>query len=401
MYLTAAALAYGLYRKIRHDETKLSGETEIIYNVLQEKGFFGCQVGTIIKTKTYLSVTIGLSSKKTNDDLLKILPKLVDDLGALDAKIEEKKGRWTTILFGINDLSHVIFKEDMLHDGTLKIYLPTAYGEMTLDFEDGASCHLLNGGATRMGKTKFLLYTLTSLYVQTKGSMKLHISSAKIKDFYPFFRLPNVTLSMDEEQAMEMLESVIAEYKRRSKLLLHHPDLRKVADAKGVKNHALNHYHEFSPIFVCIDEVARLAENKELMKMLEEIAETAGYVNVHLILASQRPDASTVMKPRLKANILTRLAFTTGDTANSKIILDREGAEKLGGIAGRGLLLDGDTFMVQIPFMDDSVAEQLLAPFEDKTKGLVLDDEKGQSDSALSERVQGLLKKSVSLPDLQ
>lgn len=374
----------------------------IVYDILQENGFIGSQIGFIKKTKTYMTIDIALPPNKTNSQLEKLLNKLKDDLEALDITVQKIKGKWTTIVLGINNLDNVIFNPEMLQMNSLQILLPTAYGEMILDFDDGASCHLLNGGATRMGKTHFLVYMLTTIYVQTGGDVEMYISSAKLQDFNMFFDLPNVKTAETENETINCLKAVQREYKRRKGLFKTIPDLARLKDAKDVKKKAPHLYYEFKPIFFCVDELARFAENDKLMDLIIELAETAGYLGVHLIVASQRPDAQTVMKPRIKANMLARLAFTTSDAANSKIILDREGAESLGGKQGRGIFQNGLSSIIQIPYMSDEVSLELLSPFyvEKEIENDYDEDEKRYIDTPLPKSLQDTLKKPVGLPSL-
>lgn len=402
MYLTATAITYLMYRTLRNKEKKLHPTTKIIHDILQENGFIGSQVGVIETTKTYIRINISLPPNKTNTQLKKLLEKMKDDLHGLDIRVSKIKGKWTTILVGINDLDNVVFNENMLNYDTLQIYLPTAYGDMVLDFDDGASCHLLNGGATRMGKTHFLVYIHTCLYVQTKGDLQMYISSAKIQDFNMFFDLPNVKTAETDAETINYLKELVREYKKRKGLFKTIPELSRLKDARDVREKAPHLYYQFKPIFFCVDELARFAENDDLMDLVIELAETAGYLGIHLIVASQRPDAQTVMKPRIKANMLARLAFTTSDEANSKIILDREGAESLGGKQGRGIFQNGLSSIIQIPYMKDEVSLDLLSSFyveKEKTDDYD-EDEKRHIDTPIPKALQSAIEKSVSLPSV-
>jgi hypothetical protein len=103
---------------------------------------------------------------------------------------------------------------------TLKLRFPSAFGEEIIDFEDGASCHMLNGGVTRMGKTCFLLYLATSIFMQNKGNVGLYITSAKLKDYYPFENIPQVKMSRDMDGMEKMLEEIIDEYKKTRYIII-------------------------------------------------------------------------------------------------------------------------------------------------------------------------------------
>jgi hypothetical protein len=334
------------------------------------------------------------------DDLSDVLNNLKEELNATDVKITKRAGKKVTILFGKKDLSKIEFRKEYLIKDSLKVLLPSAYGNCILDFEDGASCHLLNGGTTRMGKTCFLLYLCTVLYLQTEGFTKLYITSTKAKDYYPFQGIAKIT--KDETSFMLMLDELLNEYKYRDSLL-YSKDLSKATDAKTVKSLYPNMYHLFKPVFLIIDEYARFADNKEIQKKIQELVESAGYVNIHIIISTQRPDARTVLPPRIKSNLLARICFTTTDKNNSIVILDQEGAEKLGKIQGRAIFLDSETNIIQVPYLTTTECEELLQPY----KGEINNDNTyeeiptGCLNNELSNKIQNLFEESDSIIDIQ
>jgi hypothetical protein len=369
-----------------------------IHNVLLEKKFEGAWINRIYQEDEIIYANIHLPEQKERADLEKILPNLQQEVGATAVKLGKISGKHFEIMFGMRELEDIPFNVTMLIEDTLKLRFPSAYGEAILDFEDGASCHMLNGGVTRMGKTCFLLYIATSIFIQNKGHVGLYITSAKLKDYYPFEGIPQVKMSRDMEGMTEMLGEIIDEYKRRD-ALLYSPSFQKATDAKSVRKLYPDSYHLFKPIFLIIDEYARFAESKEIQGMVTEIVETAGFVNIHVIIASQRPDAATVLRPRIRANLLARMAFTTADRKNSEVILDREGAEKLGKIAGRGMLLDSDLHVIQVPFLDVVECDKLLEPYR---KEVVHDEQntEGHIDSQVIEPLQSLISESTGLSNM-
>lgn len=362
-----------------------------IYRVLQEKDFLNSVILDIIQDENKLSVKLIVPPHKDLDDLNNILPNLRQELGALDVKLGMIKGKKVDILFGMRDLNKSTFN---IREDTLQIELPSSYGVSVLDFADGASCHLLNGGTTRMGKTNFLLYVCTLLYVQTKGDIDFYITATKLKDFYPLFGLPNVRTAKGADEFEIMLNDLISLYQFRDSLL-YSPELIKATDAKDVKSMYPDKYHLFRPVFVIIDEYARYADNREIQMKVMELVETAGYVNIHVLISTQRPDARTVLPPRIKGNLLARICFTTTDKNNSIVILDTEGAEKLGKIPGRAIYLDSDLNIIQVPRMTANNSMKLLKPFRKDAK-YVNESQKGPNDSPLSEPFQGLHAQSVS-----
>lgn len=377
-----------------------------MYKVLLEKGFEGTYINKVYQEGYVLIANIHLPEDKERSELENILSNLQQEFGATAVKIGKQSGKYFELHFGMNKLKPVDFDKSMLFHNSLKVMFPSAYGEKIIDFEDGASCHMLNGGVTRMGKTCFLLYLIVTLFVQNGGKMKLFISSAKLKDYYPFDLVPSVMMTKDHAGMIQMLDVIVEEYKIRNDLL-YSPQFRMATDAKSVRKLYPDSYDLFAPMFLVIDEYARFADSKEIQDKVTELVETAGFVNIHVIIASQRPDATTVLKPRIRANLLARMAFTTADKKNSEIILDRAGAEELGQIPGRGLMIDSDSNVIQVPFLDVVEADKLLSPYQIK---YILDEEKeddvneqepeGRIDTESVDEIQSLFEESDSLLDL-
>lgn len=373
-----------------------------IVNVLKDTGFSGTYLHDVVQEDQTLKVNVKLPPHIEQEDLECLLPNLKQELSANDVKFGKTNGKFIQILFGMNELKKIFVTceniETFVKKNSLKITFPSAFGESVLDLEDGASCHVLNGGTTRMGKTCLMLYLCTLLVLQTKGKMKLYITSSKLKDFYPFQGLKNVYMSKAHEDVETMLDQIMMEYKKRD-YLLYSEALLKATDAKSVKKIYPDKYYLFRPIFLVIDEYARFADNQAIQRKVMELVETAGYVNIHVIITSQRPDARTVLPARIKANLLARICFTTTDKNNSIVILDQEGAESLGRIEGRALYLDGEMNVIQVPYLDALTCESLLKPFKEGVKF-----EKNQTrsnDTRLAEKIQNLFQESNSLLNLQ
>jgi S-DNA-T family DNA segregation ATPase FtsK/SpoIIIE len=82
-------------------------------------------------------------------------------------------------------------------------------------------------------------------------------------------------------------------------------------------------------VLVVIDELANLMlGGKQFERPIIEIASMGRAAGVHLLLATQRPDA-TVINGLIRANVPTRVALPTITQAESRIILDQKGAETI------------------------------------------------------------------------
>jgi len=264
-------------------------------------------------------------------------------------------GSTVELAFGFAPFYPEMKYTDKLKTEGLKVPLFTPFGIKNLDFRDETNCHLLVGGATRMGKSAFLRFLATHLIDANDGRIEIFFIDHKITDLYPFKNIPNVHMIETNSEARVAIRKVQNEIARRKELLKRRGNVVDIAEyRKRYPDESID------PIFVIIDEYGRFSDDEVIQEIVTEIAETAGYVDVHLIIASQRPDAKDVLKPRIKANIVTRMSFATSDETNSKIILDLPDAAHIGRIQGRAILYDGFPELVQVPYMSPEQATAIL-----------------------------------------
>lgn len=367
-----------------------------LFNVLLSCNFEGTIIEAVREDTHKIEIELLLPYHQEVADLEDLLPNICQEFNCSDYEIVQRLGKKVRVLFGKRDLDGILFNNKYIRENTLQIELPTSFDSHILDFEDGASCHMLNGGAPRMGKTMFLLYMSTLLYIQNKGKIDLILSSVKLKDFYPLLDLPNVQTAKDETEFTLVLDGLINEYKKRNELL-YTPEFQKATDAKSVRKYYPSKYHLFRPIVIVIDEYAEYSKYPHINKMVSELVRVAGYVNVHVIISTQRPDARQTLPPDIKMGLMTRICFQTADENNSIVILDEAGAEKLPNKQGRAILRDGKSYIVQVPKMEYETAEELLKPYKreiEKNEQSSNEEIQGRANNNLLDSIQSRFEKS-------
>jgi S-DNA-T family DNA segregation ATPase FtsK/SpoIIIE len=150
----------------------------------------------------------------------------------------------------------------------------------------------------------------------------------------PHLLMPIVTSPKD---AADALRKIVFEMERRYRLLAETGSRNIETYNKKIKSVAGDNAELLPYLLVCIDELAdlMLVSAHEVENSIARLAQMARAAGIHLILATQRPSVD-VITGVIKANFSSRISFRVASKLDSRIILDKYGAEQL---LGKGDML--------------------------------------------------------------
>lgn len=222
----------------------------------------------------------------------------------------------------------------------------------TCDLGDGEP-HMLLAGQTGGGKSTALRCILVNLILHT--DVKLHLIDLKNGVELRLFAdcRNTLTFSRSEDQALAALQQIEIEVDRR------YDEFYKYKVKDIVEYNRKFRYKKMDYQLLVVDEFADLQNNKKAIGILENLGRKARACGIHMILSTQRPDAK-VITGSIKANVPTVLGLKTGNSTNSRIILDENGLEKLRG-NGHGLFKrNGEITEIQVPYISADDTEKLI-----------------------------------------
>jgi S-DNA-T family DNA segregation ATPase FtsK/SpoIIIE len=243
--------------------------------------------------------------------------------------------------------------------------------------------HLLIAGTTGSGKSVCINSIVVSvLLTKRPDEVQMILVDPKMVEMTAFNTIPHLMCPIITEikRAEQILEWATVKMDERYSLL---------AEAR-VKN--VNAYNSLTPeeiierfapgtpdeeaqipkkipsIVIIIDELADLmmTAGKEVEAYIVRLAQKSRAVGIHLVLATQRPQA-TVVTGLIKANMPARISFRVAARMDSRIILDQNGAEALLGQGDMLFLLPGtsDLMRAQGSFVDDAEVKAIVRHLKD------------------------------------
>ncbi len=246
--------------------------------------------------------------------------------------------------------------------------------------------HALVAGTTGSGKSVCInSIVLSLLMTQRPDRVKLILVDPKMVEMSQFKSVPHLMCPIitDMAKAEKILEWAVTKMDERYALLAE-ARVKNIASYNQLGEEAL--YKRLSPsndeerariptrlpyIVMIIDELADLmmTSGKEVEHHLSRLAQKSRAVGLHIIVATQRPEAK-VVTGLIKSNLPSRICFRVASRMDSRIVLDQNGGEVLLGQGDMLFLPPGSHKLIraQGTFLGDDEVQAVLDDLSERAK---------------------------------
>lgn len=255
---------------------------------------------------------------------------------------------------GENRLSDFIeWSENMLSKECFEIVLGEGYsGRVSVNI--AKIPHMLIGGSTGSGKSVLLKLVLMQC---VKKDAKVYIADFKGGVDFPPIWHTKCSLLTDEKILHKVLVSITDELQSRKQVL-------RTAGVANIDEYNRNAEKKLYRIVFACDEIAEVLDKTGLSKQQKDeilkieselsiIARQGRAFGIHLVLATQRPDAA-ILNGQIRNNIDTRICGRA-DNVLSQIILDNTGASDKIAKSSQGRFLTNSGKIFQAYWFDENI----------------------------------------------